>query len=353
MIYIVSSLFVLGVLIIVHEFGHFWAAKKMGVGVEKFSIGFGKAIYKKQMGETEFLVSILPLGGYVKMVGDEEDADTEPPENPELAYNNKPVWRRLIIVAAGPISNLIFAVLIFSLVYMLGVNLPDTKIKEVLKDSPAQKAGMVMGDRVVEIDGQKIEEWSDIIRIISNSAEKNLKIAVERDGGNIVYLHLTPETKTTKTIFGEDIKVGRIGIAPDSVFKRQNPITAVVMGAEKTWNIIYVTGMVVVKMFQKVVPSDTIGGPLMIFKIAGDQASQGFVPLLLFMGVLSVNLGILNLLPVPVLDGGHVLFLTIEAIKGSPISLKGREVAQQFGMVLLISLMVFAFYNDITRFLSS
>ena len=371
MVTILASIFVLGVLIIVHEYGHYWMAIKMGVGVEKFSIGFGKELYKKQVGETEFRVAWIPFGGYVKMVGDEEDyspaeangtengeageAEQEEPAkpvDPEKAFNQKPVWRRFLIVAAGPVANLLFAIFIFALVFMIGVDTPDTRIKQVIAGSPAMAAGVMEGDRIIEINGEEILSWGELAEYIGESPDEPLSLTLQMDDGSIRYVTVTPEAQSAKTIFGEDIRVGRIGITPDHTLVRQNPIKAIGLGFTKTWEIIHLTGLVVVKMFQSVVPADTIGGPLMIFKVAGDKASEGPTALLVFMAVLSVNLGILNLLPIPVLDGGHILFMMIETLKGSPLSIRGREIAQQVGMFLLISLMAFAFYNDITRFLT-
>jgi regulator of sigma E protease len=175
---------------------------------------------------------------------------------------------------------------------------------------------------------------------------------VERADGTRADFSIIPTPDNAKTVFGETVSVGRIGISPDEIFKRYNPVEAVAQGFRKTYEIIVLTLMVIVKIFQKVVPADTIGGPLMIFKIAGDQAQAGIVPLLMFMAVLSVNLGILNFLPIPVLDGGHIAFFLIEAAMGKPVSARGRELAQQVGLFLLISLMAFAFYNDITRFIA-
>jgi regulator of sigma E protease len=351
MTYVVSAIIVLGILILVHEFGHFWAAKKMGVGVEKFSIGFGRPIWKKKSGETEYIIAWIPFGGYVKMMGDEEE-DGKEPENPELSFNLKPLWRRAVIVVAGPVANLLFAVVIFAAVYMIGINMPDTKIIEVVKDSPAQEAGLVEGDRIIEINDTRIETWSRLAELISSSAGTQITIMVERTDGSIEELAVTPEPHSAKTIFGEDIQVGRIGIRPAEVFKRYWPLKAALLGFQKTGEIIYLTGLVIVKIFQNIVPAKTIGGPLMIMKLAGDQASAGLVPLLMFMGVISVNLGILNVLPIPILDGGHLLFFLVEAIKGKPVTIKGRVIAQQVGMFLLISLMAFAFYNDISRFIT-
>ena len=349
---VVAAIVVLGFLIIVHEAGHFLAAKKMGVGVEKFSIGFGRPIWRKKSGETEYILAWIPFGGYVKMVGDEEEEDGKKIENPELAFNLKPIWRRVVIVAAGPIANLLLAVLLFAVVYMVGINMADTKILEVMKDSPAQAVGMLDGDRIVEIDGTPIDSWEQLAEIISGSAGTQLTILVERGDGSLQEMRVTPETHASKTIFGEDVQVGRIGIRPDEIFKRYGPLEAVWRGTMQTGRIIYLTGLAIVKIFQNVVPADNIGGPLMIMKMAGEQAEAGLVPLLMFMGLISVNLGILNLLPVPILDGGHLLFFLVEAIKGKPVTIKGRILAQQVGMFLLISLMAFAFYNDISRFIA-
>jgi len=351
--YVTSAIIVLGVLILVHEWGHFYMARKMGVGVEKFSIGFGKPLWTKMHNGTEFIVAWIPLGGYVKMVGDEEGEDAPTPENPEESFSNKAVWRRLLIVLAGPIANLIFAAVLFSVVYMVGVDVPDTKLKTVVAGSPAQAIGLKTGDRILEIDGVVIKDWSHLADIIGKSADKIIELTIEAESGSISYVSVTPEAQASKTIFGEDVRVGRIGISHGTVFKRYNPIHALYLGGEKTVEIIYLTGLVIVKMVQNVVPANTIGGPLMIFKIAGDQAEAGIIPLLMFMAVLSVNLGFLNLLPIPILDGGHVVFFLIEAAKGNPVSIKAREVAQQVGMFLLITLMVFAFYNDITRFIAA
>lgn len=352
--YVFSALVVLGVLIIVHELGHFLMARWMGVGVEKFSIGFGPEIWSKKSGETLYRLAAAPFGGYVKMVGDEEGEPEEgaPPVDPAKAFNKKPVWRRLLIVSAGPVFNLIFAALVFAIVYMAGINVPDTVIKSVMSDSAAQAAGLMADDRILSIDGVKIDNWGILADTIATSPGKELAIAVDRPGKGEMVIHVIPVPDKAKTIFGEEVQVGRVGIVPAEIFKRYNPFEAVRMGTMKMVEVSKLTLMVIVKIFQKVVPADTIGGPLMIFKIAGDQAQAGIMPLIMFMGVLSVNLGVLNFLPIPVLDGGHIVFFIIEAVKGSPVSLRGREISQQVGIFLLISLMAFAFYNDISRFIA-
>ncbi len=357
--YVVSSVVVLGVLIIVHELGHFLMARRMGVGVEKFAIGFGPSVWTKKIGETEYMVCAAPLGGFVKMVGDEEgapgkngEAAAEPAPDPEKSFNNKPVWRRLLIVSAGPLANLVFAGIVFSAVYMAGIYVPDTRIKAVAHDSAAGKAGLADGDRILVIDGRRIDDWGQLAEAISSSPGRKLRLIVEKAGGARAEMEVTPALEKAKTVFGETTFVGRIGISPDQVFRRYNPVKAVWLGFHKMYEIAVLTVMMMVKIFQNVVPSDTIGGPLMIFKMAGEQAQAGIVPLIMFMGVLSVNLGVLNFLPIPILDGGHVVFFLLEKALGRPVSARGREIAQQVGMALLISLMVFAFYNDISRFIS-
>ena len=352
--YVFSALVVLGVLIIVHELGHFLMARWMGVGVEKFSIGFGPEIWSKQSGETLYRLAAAPFGGYVKMVGDEEGEPEEgaPPPDPAKAFNKKPVWRRLLIVSAGPVFNLIFASLVFAVVYMVGINVPDTVIKSVMSDSAAKAVGLLPDDRIVRIDGVKMDTWGRLADTIAASPGKELTFTIDRPGKGEMAIHIIPVPDKAKTIFGEEALVGRVGIVPAEIFKRYNPFEAVRMGVTKMVEVSRLTLMVIVKIFQKVVPADTIGGPLMIFKIAGDQAQAGIMPLIMFMGVLSVNLGVLNFLPIPVLDGGHIVFFLIEALKGSPVSLRGREISQQVGIFLLISLMAFAFYNDITRFIA-
>lgn len=349
--YVVSAVVVLGLLIIVHELGHFGMARMMGIGVDTFSIGFGKAFWTKKIGETEYRFAWIPLGGYVKMVGDDDEED-ETRANREDAFNAKPVWRRFLVVAAGPVANMIFAAMVFAFVYMVGVNMPDTRIKRVLENSPAEKAGMSLGDRILEIDGTKIDGWSRLVELVSKSPEKAITVKVEKEDGLISEYVIVPERHEAKTIFGESVTVGRIGISPDDMFVRYNPFKAIYLGGIKTAEVTYLIGLMLVKMVQGDVPAKEIGGPLMIFKVAGDQAQAGLIPLLMFIGVLSVNLGILNFLPIPILDGGHLAFFTVEAVFGKPVPVKSREIAQKVGMFLLVSLMAFAFYNDITRFIT-
>ena len=345
---IFAAIIVLGALIFVHEFGHFIVAKKLGVGVEKFSLGFGPKILGKQIGDTEYLLSAIPLGGYVKLTG--EDAEEEC-EDKEHSFTEALVWRRLAIVSAGPIFNILFAVLIFTIVYMVGVPLLSSGVGKIRDDSPALKAGLLPGDKITAIDGQAIKLWDQLREVVHNSPDKELIFTISRNQKEFDMV-IIPESRKTKNLFGEEIHVGLIGIEPEPtafITERYNPVIATYKGFQKTWEITYLTVVAIKKLFERVIPADTIGGPIMIFQIAGQQAKAGILQLVFFVAILSINLGILNLLPIPILDGGHILFFLIEIVFGKPVTAKKREIAQQIGMAMLISLMVFAFYNDIMR----
>lgn len=348
---ILSAIVVLGILIFVHELGHFLFAKYFGVGVETFSLGFGPKIFARKVGETEYRISAFPLGGYVKMVGENID-DELPEQDLERSFLAKKPLQRMAIVAAGPCFNLIFAYLIFIVVCMIGIPTATSKIGEVLKDKPAARAGLKEGDRVTSIDGQPINRWNDLAQLISDSGGKPLDISVVRDG-KAFSVKITPELHTAKNLLGETVTSPAIGVmvSKEFVTERVGPFEALVKGSEHTWNVTKLTVIAVGKIFTGSISADNIGGPIMIAKTAGDQAKTGLVYFLSFMALLSINLGLLNLLPVPILDGGHLVFYLWEMIVGKPVNLKTREVAQQVGLVLLVGLMVLAFYNDIARYL--
>jgi regulator of sigma E protease len=342
-----AAILVLGALIFVHELGHFLVAKKLGVGVEKFSLGFGPKIFGMQIGDTEYMLSAVPLGGYVKLAGEDPDEECQ---NKEHSFSESSVWSRLAIVSAGPLFNLLFAVLIFSIVYMVGVPTLAAAIGKVRDGSPALKAGLLVGDKITAIDGKPVKLWDELRETVHNSPNKELNFTISRNQKELDVV-IIPESRKTKNLFGEDISVGLIGIEPESTFvtERYNPLLAVYKGFQKTWEITYLTVVAIKKLFQQVIPADTIGGPILILQMAGEQAKIGILNLVFFVALLSINLGILNLLPIPILDGGHILFFSIEAIFGKPIAAKKREIAQQVGIAMLLSLMVFAFYNDIMR----
>lgn len=350
MLYIISAVVVLGLLIFVHELGHFLLAKLFGVGVEKFSLGFGPKILGKKIGETEYLISAFPLGGYVKMVGESPDVEL-PPEDVARSFMAKPPLQRIVIVAAGPVFNLIFALLLFILIYMIGVPAATTRVGEVIAGKPAAAAGIKPQDLIMSVNGRQVDRWDEFSSLIADSKGVPLDISVKR-GEAVHSFRIVPETREGKNLFGEKVVYPAIGVvaAAEMVTDRFSPPMAVIKGSQQFWKVIKLTLLSIVKLIERVVPLDTVGGPIMIAKMAGEQAAAGGVNLIAFMALLSINLGILNLLPVPILDGGHLLFFTVELIFRKPVTARAREIAQQIGLALLLSLMVLAFYNDIVRY---
>ena len=346
---ILFAIIALGALIFIHEFGHFLFAKLFGVGVEKFSLGFGPKIFGKKVGETEYLLSALPLGGYVKMIGEGEEVELAE-EDLQRSFAHKPALKRIVIVAAGPIFNLLFAYLIFIVIFLFGVPSVTTKVGEVLPGKPAARAGIQAGDRITAVDGKQVTRWEDFAKIIARGKLAPMLIEVRR-GESALQFTMTPESRTSKNILGDTVTQPVIGViaSGDSVIEHFPPGEAIVRGSAQCWNVIKLTALSLVRLVERAIPLDTIGGPIMIVKMAGQQAAAGGVNFLAFVALLSVNLGVLNLLPVPILDGGHLAFFLIELVIGRPVSKRTREIAQQVGLVLLISLMMLAFYNDIAR----
>lgn len=349
MITIIYAAVVLGVLIFVHELGHFLLAKRLGVGVLKFSLGFGPKLIGKKIGGTEYVISALPLGGYVKMIGEAADEEVSP-EDMDRSFANKSAGRKIAIVAAGPIFNIAFAAALFTLAFMVGVPTMTSEVGDAREGFPAFEVGIKAGDKIVSIDGIRVSKWEEVSERIQGSKNDIIHLETYRSG-TILRFDVRPKVTKVKTIFGEDIKIKVIGIGASKnyIIERSNPIEAVGKGLVSTWNVTKLTVLGIVKLIQRVVPSETIGGPILIAQMAGEQAKAGALALLSFMALLSINLGVLNLLPVPILDGGHLAFFTIEAIIRRPLSHRFKEIAQQIGLLLLISLMAFAFYNDITR----
>jgi regulator of sigma E protease len=351
--YVLPATILLGVLIFVHELGHFIVAKLAGVRVLKFSLGFGPKLIGKKIGDTEYLISMLPLGGYVKPLGESPDEEIAEADKP-YSLNFQSVPKRFAILAAGSVFNLIFAFLVFSGIYMAGMPMMTPRVGSVLEDSPALRAGLKVGDLVESVDGSPVELWDELSQLIEKSQGRTLVLHVRR-GGQQVVVSVTPQSTAAKNLLGESVQAYKIGITPSGgeegqIVKRYNPLLALWKGLEDTgkWSRLTLLGMgVLIK--SPIERRKDIGGPLLIGKLAGDFAQAGFLSFLLLMAMISVNLGVLNLLPVPILDGGHLFFLVIEAVKGSPVSVKMTEIAQQIGLVLLLSLMAFVFYNDITR----
>jgi regulator of sigma E protease len=442
---LVSFVVVLGILIVVHELGHFLMARLAGVGVERFSIGFGPVLWRFRGKETEYCVSAIPMGGYVKMMGDDEnplEGGKTSTIDPAKAFNGKPLAARFLIVFAGPAMNFVLAAVIAGLMFMLvGRPVAPALVGRVTDGSPAAQAGLKTGDRLVAIDGKPVQYWEDLARIVQAARGRALQVTAQGPAGERT-VALTPAQTKRKDLFGDEQTVWEIGASPyipaaigDTVagdpadqaglkagdvvvalegqpvlswdelaerihqragqptrlevkrgaetlaitvtprkgkipgadgketevglvgirpggsvtMVRSNPISALWEGVAWSGDVTMKTAIGLYKIVVGQLDRSNIGGPIQIAKTAGEQARQGIVSLALFTAVISINLFLLNLLPVPMLDGGHLLFFAFEAVLGRPLSVRKREVAQQVGFALLMLLMVFAFYNDFKR----
>jgi regulator of sigma E protease len=437
-------LVVLGVLVAFHELGHFLAARWVGVKVLKFSLGFGPKLFGRKMGETEYLLSAIPLGGYVKLFGeDETEATTQ--EDRTRSFAHQRLWGKVLIVAAGPGFNFILAYFIFAgwlatgtplfvptfqdltpdieaMVpgspadtagiqigdrvsrvngrdistrtelfdavaksngqaltleikrgeqvktltvtptttpgphasaqepgYYLGVEETPPLVTSVMQGSPAAKAGLQAGDHVVNIEGQTIHTWSQMTGIVKENPNRQLKVEVLREEHR-VSLTVTPSAEKAM-VNGQSVEVGKIGISGPgrSIMRSSTPLLSLYDGLGATWGWTELTAIGLYKMVVGDISSKNIGGPLTIAKISGEAAEQGASSVIFLIAILSINLGVLNLLPIPILDGGHLLFFLIEGILRKPLGERQREVAQQAGLVLLVGVMIFAFWNDLER----
>ncbi len=347
-----AAIILLGLLVFVHELGHFLLARRYGIGVEKFSLGFGPKLFGRKRGDTEYLISAIPLGGYVKLMG-EDPKDTE--VDPKKSFALRPVRERLVVVLAGPAFNVFFAVLVFWVIYMAGVPVLRATVGEVIPESPAALAGFQPNDRIVTIDEQPIEEWDQLVSLVGVSEGRPLQMTVLR-GGETVELQVTPALRKAQNLFNEEIERPMIGIqnlGTDFFLRRVDPLTALGRGFTQSGNIVSLTAVSVWKIVRGDLPArESLGGPILIVQMAGQQFRRGVMNYAFFAALISLNLAILNLLPIPVLDGGHIFFFLLEAGIGRPVSLRKREIAQQVGLFLIILLMVFAFYNDVARIFS-
>jgi regulator of sigma E protease len=443
---LISFVVVLGVLIIVHELGHFFMARLCGVGVERFSVGFGPVLWRFRGRETEYCLSLIPMGGYVKMMGDDEnplEGGKASTVDPAKAFNNKSLGARFLIVFAGPAMNFILAVLIAAAMFMfIGRPVAPTEVGRVTEGGPAAQAGLRTGDRIVTVDAKPVQYWEDLARVVQTADGRPLEVTVQERDGAQRKVALTPVQAKRKDLFGDDqnvweigaspylppaigdvipgdpadqaglkagdvvvalegqpimswdelaekihqragqptrlevkrgtetlpiavtpkkgkvpgpdgkeTEVGLVGIRPGgaTTMVRSNPLSAMWEGLAWSTDVTVKTGIGLYKIVVGQLDRSNIGGPIQIAKTAGEQARQGIVSLALFTAVISINLFLLNLLPVPMLDGGHLLFFAFEAVLGRPLSVRKREVAQQVGFALLMLLMVFAFYNDFKR----
>lgn len=367
---ILAVTIVLGGLIFFHELGHFAVARALGMGVSTFSLGFGPKILTRKIGKTEYALSLVPLGGYVALVGESDEADIPEGFTPAESFALRPAWQRLLVVAAGPTANILLAwLLCWALAFGWGVPVLQPVVGAVNAESPAARAGLAPGDRILSIDGAPMESWEAMSAAIAASDGRPLRLEVLRPAppeagsagphpardaagaGHIITLELTAERATRTTIFGEKESAWLIGVrAGNSVSAEpQGFWRAALAGVGQTWNMVSLTWQSFVKLAQRVVPLDQVGGPIMIAQMVGEQAHQGLSGLLALTALISVNLGILNLLPVPVLDGGQIVFCLIEILFRRPVPPKAQEIATRVGLFLLIALMVLATFNDIWR----
>src|SRR6478672_11123218 len=363
--YIVPFLFVLTIVVFFHELGHFLMARWCGIKVLTFSIGFGPEIagFNDRYG-TRWKISAVPLGGYVKFFGDENAASvpdhaaaatlTEAEKRDSFVF--QPVTSRAAVVAAGPIANFVLAIAIFAAIFMtVGKQTTSARVDTVQAGSAAQVAGFQPGDLVLTINGEKIESFSDMQRIVS--AGEPLTIEVERGSAQIT-LKAVPQLKELKDNFGNSHRLGVLGIsrsmAPGDIkTERAGPLRAIVMGAQETWFVVDRTMSYITGVFAGREAADQLGGPIRIAQVSGQVATAGFAALFHLTAVLSVSIGLLNLFPIPLLDGGHLLFYAIETIRGRPLSDRAQELGFRIGLAIVLMLMIFATFNDILHLASS
>ncbi len=361
--YVVPFLVVLTIVVFFHELGHFLVARWNGVKVDAFSVGFGPELWGfNDSRGTRWKLSAIPLGGYVKFYGDNSEASTPDFERARhmneaeraASFVHKSVWRRASIVAAGPIANFILAIVIFSLSFMmLGRTVTDPVINTVEPESPAQEAGFQPGDIVRAVDGQTIAYFSEIPPLVAMHAGEPMVFVVERDGAEVP-ITVTPRLEERPDGFGNRHRIGFVGLGNQSGNAnlrviRYGPVAAVGEAVNQTWQIVtrtleYLGGVVTGRH-----SADQLGGPIRIAKVSGDVATLGVVALINLAGVLSVSIGLLNLFPIPLLDGGHLVFYAIEAIRGRPLSERAQEYGFRAGLALVLMLMLFATFNDVTQ----
>ncbi len=344
----ITSLLVLSFLIFVHELGHFLAARYFGIKVEVFSIGFGKKIYTKVVGDTEYAISMFPLGGYVKMKG-QEDLDPLARSGDADSYNTKTPLQRIVVLFAGPFANFLTAFVLYIIVALNGFLVLSPTVGEVLEKSPALHAGLQKGDEIVDINGIEVREWGDISKLITKTSEI-LDIIVVRDGTEKQFI-LKPEFLESRNIFGETIVKPMIGIAPSGDTKTINYglIDSLSVGMDKTVEASKMIFLSIVKLIQGVISPDNLGGIISIMDVTAKASDVGLTALMILTALISVNLGVLNLLPIPALDGGHIVFVTYALIFRRPPSEKILYQLTLAGWMILGSVMILGLYNDINR----
>lgn len=365
--YIVPFLFVLTIVVFFHELGHFLVARMCGIKVLSFSLGFGPELFGfyDRYG-TRWKLSAVPLGGYVKFFGDDSAASTPDQEaaaamseeEKKVSFHYQPVASRAAVVVAGPLANFVLAIAIFAVIFStVGKQWTTARVDTVQPNSAAAAAGFKPGDLVVSIGGSKINSFSDMQRIVSVSAGEPLTIQVERAGA-LTTLKATPQLRQLKDRFGNEHTLGVLGISRsmkpgDIKTQKMGPLTAIGAGAKETWFVIDRTLSYIGGVFAGREAADQLGGPIRIAQVSGEVATAGFAALIHLAAVLSISIGLLNLFPIPLLDGGHLLFYAIEAIRGQPLSERAQEVGFRIGLAIVVMLMIFATFNDILHLATS
>lgn len=356
--YVVPFLVILSVLVFVHEMGHYLVARHNGVRVETFSIGFGREIFGwTNSAGTRWKFSLIPLGGYVKMFGDTNVAsaggvgtDDMTPEEREVSFLSKRLGQRAAIVVAGPLANYVFAILVLTgLFAFYGQPFTPAVVGAVQANSAAAAAGIQAGDKFVAIDGSRIDRFEEVRQIVAMSPEVRMEIVVLRDGREVT-LSATPRRTQITDNFGNEHEIGLLGVTRRGVeFVRHDPLTAVRRAFEETVTITGATFKAIGQMFAGTRKAKELGGPLRIAQMSGQMAQGGLYTFLWFMGVLSLHLGLINLFPVPMLDGGHLLFYAFEAVRGRPLGERAQEYGFRIGLALVLTLMLFVTWNDLVH----
>jgi regulator of sigma E protease len=361
--YVLPFLVAITIIVFVHEYGHFQVARWCGVKVEAFSIGFGREIYGwNDRRGTRWKICWLPFGGYVRFEGD-ANAASMPGQPTELLprsagnFHGKPIWQRAAVVAAGPFANFILAIAIFTAAYsLIGVPYAEPRVDEVIAGSAAEQAGLKPGDFIRKVDGNETPSFGAVQEIVWQQGGVALPVVVERAGG-LIELTLTPRIQEMPDGFGGTLKVGLLGVrhnpATDQpLYERYPPHTAFVKGVERTWYIIATTGHYIGKLFTGAESIEQIGGPIAMAKGAGDTASSGGLAFISFVALMSVSIGLINLFPVPMLDGGHLVFYAVEALRGKPLGPNAQEWGYRIGFSFVVMLMLIGIWNDIARTIS-
>lgn len=365
--YLIPFLFVLTIVVFFHELGHFLVARWCRIKVLAFSLGFGPELFGRNDSKgTRWKVSAVPLGGYVKFLGDDNAAsapDAEavaamPEEERKQTFLAQPVWARAAVVVAGPVANFLLAIVLFAGIFMVhGKQIATARIDSVQPGSAAATAGLKPGDLITAVDGQPIASFNDLQRIVGISAGEPLQITVDRAGQALV-IPATPKMTELKDNFGNVHRLGVLGITrsvkpEDVVVEKAGPFKALWLGANETWFVTSRTLAYIGGVFTGREAADQLGGPIRIAQVSGQVASAGMFALLNLAAILSVSIGLLNLFPVPLLDGGHLLFYGIEAVRGKPLSERAQEFGFRIGFAIVVMLMIFATFNDILHLASS